>query len=119
MRGARAGIRNADNLALKKENEELLRANEDWNRRFEGKERDLAQQQKARLPPHPLAIPTRLPCRTCPCLLVARPAVAIHPSPSFCRGLWICSAAGGAAAAGNRAFVRFKYVLPSRTVSIS
>ena len=50
MRGARAGIRNADNLALKKENEELLRANEDWNRRFEGKERDLAQQQKARLP---------------------------------------------------------------------
>jgi hypothetical protein len=40
-------IRNADNLALKKENEELIRANEDWKRRFEGKERELATQQKA------------------------------------------------------------------------
>ena len=38
---------NADNLALKKENEELIRANEDWKRRFEGKERELATQQKA------------------------------------------------------------------------
>jgi|EP01049_Picozoa_sp_SAG25_P005240 hypothetical protein len=40
-------IRNADNLALKKENEELVRANEDWKRRYEGKERELATQQKA------------------------------------------------------------------------
>ena len=40
-------IRNADNLALKKENEELIRANEDWKKRYEGKEHELAAQQKA------------------------------------------------------------------------
>ena len=42
-----AGVRNSDNLALKKENEELIRANEDWKRRYDTKERELAQQQKA------------------------------------------------------------------------